>query len=289
MGQEFTAKLEVRGFHEGLNDGAHLAGLSQQRLEAGFNSDDVEVRKAARDYGDVEMMAWAEHGYAKDWSPERPTDPTKADTDEDQYPDGYEYFFWYRAHVGYLENGVHKYLTGRAYDPRNPGTGTFIDSATIARMMDPRSDLAPVDFPEGYVDDASGALTRDSDNDGLPDLREFEIGTNPFDFDTDGDGLPDGFEIMIAGTDPLKAYTTAGINDGMRNFDGDAMAFTTPELEAQVLPKPLHIEVPFTFALVEEGGLRVLVEETFPLERAADAHRLGEDGRTTGKIVLTVG
>jgi len=41
-------------------------------------------------------------------------------------------------------------------------------------------------------------------------------------------------------------------------------------------------------ALVERGALRVRVDETFPLERAADAHRLGEQGRTTGKIVLTV-
>lgn len=40
-------------------------------------------------------------------------------------------------------------------------------------------------------------------------------------------------------------------------------------------------------ALVERGALRVLVDETFPLDRAADAHRLGEQGRTTGKIVLT--
>jgi NADPH:quinone reductase-like Zn-dependent oxidoreductase len=40
-------------------------------------------------------------------------------------------------------------------------------------------------------------------------------------------------------------------------------------------------------ALVDEGRLRVLVAETFPLERAADAHRRGEQGRTTGKLVLT--
>jgi NADPH:quinone reductase-like Zn-dependent oxidoreductase len=40
-------------------------------------------------------------------------------------------------------------------------------------------------------------------------------------------------------------------------------------------------------ALVDEGGLRVLVAETFALQGAADAHRLGERGRTTGKIVLT--
>ncbi|MFD5426417.1 NADP-dependent oxidoreductase [Streptomyces sp. NPDC127084] len=41
-------------------------------------------------------------------------------------------------------------------------------------------------------------------------------------------------------------------------------------------------------ALAAEGRLRPLVESTFPLERAADAHRLGETGRTRGKIVLTV-
>ncbi len=41
-------------------------------------------------------------------------------------------------------------------------------------------------------------------------------------------------------------------------------------------------------ALVERGALRVLVDETFPLDRAADAHRRGEQGRNTGKLVLTV-
>jgi len=35
-------------------------------------------------------------------------------------------------------------------------------------------------------------------------------------------------------------------------------------------------------------GLRPHVEATFPLEQAGDAHRLGELGRTTGKIVLIV-
>ncbi|GAA1265792.1 NADP-dependent oxidoreductase [Pseudonocardia aurantiaca] len=40
--------------------------------------------------------------------------------------------------------------------------------------------------------------------------------------------------------------------------------------------------------LVDERRLRVLVAETFPLERASHAHRAGELGRTTGKLVLTV-
>lgn len=41
-------------------------------------------------------------------------------------------------------------------------------------------------------------------------------------------------------------------------------------------------------ALVETGALRAHVEATFPLAEAAKAHALGETGRTTGKIVLTV-
>jgi NADPH:quinone reductase-like Zn-dependent oxidoreductase len=39
---------------------------------------------------------------------------------------------------------------------------------------------------------------------------------------------------------------------------------------------------------VEAGALRARSEATFPLAEAAKAHVLGETGRTTGKIVLTV-
>ncbi len=41
-------------------------------------------------------------------------------------------------------------------------------------------------------------------------------------------------------------------------------------------------------ALADAGRLRVLVDAVFPLAEAAEAHRRGETGRTTGKIVLTV-
>ncbi|MFI8235198.1 NADP-dependent oxidoreductase [Streptomyces sp. NPDC085900] len=41
--------------------------------------------------------------------------------------------------------------------------------------------------------------------------------------------------------------------------------------------------------LVEAGKLRPTIAGTFPLADAAEAHRLGDTGRTTGKLVLTVG
>jgi NADPH:quinone reductase-like Zn-dependent oxidoreductase len=41
-------------------------------------------------------------------------------------------------------------------------------------------------------------------------------------------------------------------------------------------------------ALIESGKLRVHVEQAFPLEEVGKAHELGEAGRLSGKIVLTV-
>ena len=40
--------------------------------------------------------------------------------------------------------------------------------------------------------------------------------------------------------------------------------------------------------LIDQGSLRIHVSETFPLERAADAHRVIEQGHVTGKLALTM-
>jgi len=50
--------------------------------------------------------------------------------------------------------------------------------------------------------DPSDALL-DFDGDGLSNLREYGLGTDPNNPDTDGDGLSDGFEFLVLGTDPL--------------------------------------------------------------------------------------
>ncbi|HRZ80528.1 MAG TPA: thrombospondin type 3 repeat-containing protein [bacterium] len=74
-------------------------------------------------------------------------------------------------------------------------------------------DIEEVEDSEAYpyIDEESDSdydfpdySNKDSDNDGLSDWEEVEIGTDPFNFDTDGDGTDDGTEIYI-NTDPLDS------------------------------------------------------------------------------------
>lgn len=64
----------------------------------------------------------------------------------------------------------------------------------------------------------------DTDSDGLPDLIEKTIGSDPTLFDTDGDNLPDGYEFLITLTDPmLKDSDGNGITDDAEDFDSDGL------------------------------------------------------------------
>ena len=44
----------------------------------------------------------------------------------------------------------------------------------------------------------------------------------------------------------------------------------------------------FAFELLREGRVKPLMDSTFPLEKAADAHRRMETSEHIGKIVLVV-
>ncbi|MFF8658393.1 NADP-dependent oxidoreductase [Streptomyces huasconensis] len=120
-----------------------------------------------------------------------------------------------------------------------------------------------------------------------------ELGAEPV---TYGDGLiervralaPDGVDAAFdtIGGDTLKASAEllasggrlASIADGEVLGLGGHYCFVRPDA-ADLLRLT---------ELAEQGVVTVHVDETFPLERAADAHRLSEKGRTRGKIVVTV-
>jgi NADPH:quinone reductase-like Zn-dependent oxidoreductase len=53
------------------------------------------------------------------------------------------------------------------------------------------------------------------------------------------------------------------------------------------LVEPDHVGLESLAALAEGGQLRVVVDETFPLERAAEAHKYLQSGKAQGKVVLT--
>lgn len=65
----------------------------------------------------------------------------------------------------------------------------------------------------------------DSDEDGLPDYIEKEIGSDRYNPDTDRDGLPDGYEYFTLATDPTKVDTDDnGISDADEDFDEDGLS-----------------------------------------------------------------
>jgi hypothetical protein len=78
--------------------------------------------------------------------------------------------------------------------------------------------------------DLSGAWrAKDADRDGVKNLAEYKLGTNPRKADTDKDGLKDGDEVTSA-NDPLDADTDGdGTKDGAEHagvvtaFDGDTV------------------------------------------------------------------
>ncbi len=64
----------------------------------------------------------------------------------------------------------------------------------------------------------------------------------------------------------------------------------TPMLEDLPAARAHHGEIlEYCARLFDKGELRIHVSRTFPLEQAAEAHRLVEQGHTMGKVVLTVG
>lgn len=196
----FTAKMEVRGVHDGLNDALVKLGIPGAKYDGAT---------AERDYSKAEWRAYLASGKDPKWSPENPTDPLLEDTDHDGFPDGYEYYYWYWAHVGAIDDKDNwTRLTGEKYDPLHPTKGTLMTPEQIEEIVNP---TVP------YKGDILDKDSVDSDGDGLPDLLEFELGTNPFHWDTDGDGMPDGWEVRQSNTDPCKA-------DAGANADGDYMA-----------------------------------------------------------------
>ncbi|PIN68549.1 hypothetical protein COV93_09035 [Candidatus Woesearchaeota archaeon CG11_big_fil_rev_8_21_14_0_20_43_8] len=151
------------------------------------------------------------------------TDPLKADTDGDGYPDLYE-----------IKMGT------------DPTSAFDYPSENMAKSTDTDGD-GIYDYDEIFGTDAAGGYTldplkKDTDGDGFSDGYEIKIGTDPTDstdypsdselqsWDTDVDGLNDYEEIFTYKTDPLKADTDGDQLTDYEEINGTYGYITDPLL-----------------------------------------------------------
>jgi NADPH:quinone reductase-like Zn-dependent oxidoreductase len=116
--------------------------------------------------------------------------------------------------------------------------------------------------------------------------QPFESATTPVDVVIDAIGgdyperslavlRPGGILLCLASPfDPGDDVAAAAADRGIR--------------VAAPLVEPDRLALTEIADLADAGRLRPIIAETFPLSEARRAHELGETGRTTGKIVLTV-
>lgn len=120
----------------------------------------------------------------------------------------------YAAEDGYLSDDT--YVADESYVPA--------DTAVIASDADQDGDNA-LDVRE--MDMGLDPYNADTDGDGVADGDELDIyATDPFNWDTDGDGLSDGEELFGLSTDPLawNAVPDSGSDDQALSVDGSESA-----------------------------------------------------------------
>jgi hypothetical protein len=93
----------------------------------------------------------------------------------------------------------------------------------------------------GFDPKDPGVAAEDTDGDGLTNLQEYQLGTDPRNPDTDGDGIPDGMEVQL-GTNPLDPDTD---HDGLS--DGQELKLGTnplnPDTDGDGIPDGIEVQL----------------------------------------------
>ena len=127
------------------------------------------------------------------------SNPRKKDTDSDGLPDGWEYLNGRTRIYKFIKWHDDVYGSNWVQLVKTKGDGF-------------KKGLAPVDFWVINPVETKSDKHMDPDGDGLDNWEEYELGTDPLNWDSDGDGLPDGWEIEY------RIWTTVGGYNGF-NLD----------------------------------------------------------------------
>ncbi len=121
-----------------------------------------------------------------------------------------------------------------------------------------------------------------------------ELGAEPV---TYGDGLADRVRKLAPGGVTVALDLIGGdaleVTPGLLAPKGRWASVVDPSVRDKggryVFVRPDPTDLAALAGLVDSGRLKVNVARTFPLEEAADAHRMSASGRTRGKIALEIG
>ena len=108
--------------------------------------------------------------------------------------------------------------TGNACESCPNDADNDLDGDGICGDADTCPNVGNPDQTDTDGDGFGDACDADDDNDGLTDIEEIALGTDPRNPDTDGDWLNDGYEIKASGTDPM---TADGDGDGWKDAIDD--------------------------------------------------------------------
>jgi hypothetical protein len=149
-------------------------------------------------------------------------------------------FTWYHVAMTYDGNDLILYVNG-IEDGRVTAPDTIISTTQPVRIGGGAPPGTLQCFFQGLIDEATmydralsaaeisaiylagsaGKCKVDSDGDGLTNLQEYHLGTDPNKADTDGDGISDYNEIFVNHTDPLNPDSDYdGRSDGQELLDG---------------------------------------------------------------------